>query len=503
MKKVRFHYIPPPCDESDFKELFLRMARLGAGLPLDKDGATLKVWTPELLASAIESIPENKKGIDIRTVQMWFQDTNDAGISPKNIRWLAVIFGCGDPEATRLWQKELFESRSRLFDRRKNARSNDTKIANKEKQQEQGSLKGIVGISIGMFATQNALIIPAILWTGFGVLAFLSFIAGVESVTYSPYAGMDKQIGFLWAPSWTVLPVFILPAIALLVSKILSLWSGIGRPLFNSTVTGKLSPWEEKASGFRLAFTVTFFASFGIIFALQWAGVYLQSYHAGNNMNLMVDWNIAALVRPEAINAMSNIILSFVAYAYFGFVMWVYFNSLLILYLVCDDLADMTTERWNIELTDKQRAAINDIFQDIFRVILLAVVLCTFIRLQSTYLIVDAPNILSWLYRDASSIFVGEGVAMLETKAIARFTSLILVFLSLFVFTACVQRIRNTGFFAGSFSLFWKGSVLTIMTVNLLLVGNVNGFTWLLLFSSLLGIYAIFDTDLKGFRSTL
>ena len=109
----------PTEDGSDFKDLFKRLVAAGAGRPVDTNGFPTGSWTPELLADAISQIDANRVGIDLRTVQLWFQD-NDKGISSDNIRWLAKIFGCGDPKATNAWHLELSAAQARLKAKRRN-----------------------------------------------------------------------------------------------------------------------------------------------------------------------------------------------------------------------------------------------------------------------------------------------------------------------------------------------------------------------------------------------
>ena len=119
-------FVRPPNDGSDFKELFKRLAAAGAGRPLGRDGFPAGPWTPELLAEAISQIDSNRIGVDLRTVQLWFQE-NEKGISTGNIRWLARVLGCDDPAATSEWQMELSAAQSRLTAKRrewKRARSN-------------------------------------------------------------------------------------------------------------------------------------------------------------------------------------------------------------------------------------------------------------------------------------------------------------------------------------------------------------------------------------------
>ena len=90
-------------------------------MPLESDGFPKGPWTPELLAEAVSQIDSNKVGVDLRTVQLWFQD-NEKGISPANIEWLARVFGCGDHEATGDWRMELREAQSRFNARRRASR---------------------------------------------------------------------------------------------------------------------------------------------------------------------------------------------------------------------------------------------------------------------------------------------------------------------------------------------------------------------------------------------
>src|SRR5690606_22169169 len=119
---------PPQRDGSDFKELFKRLAAAGAGRPLGKDGFPAGSWTPELLGEAISQIDSNRVGVDLRTVQLWFQE-NEQGISAANIRWLARIFGCDDPVATSEWQMELSAAQSRLSAKRREWKRTGSTVA--------------------------------------------------------------------------------------------------------------------------------------------------------------------------------------------------------------------------------------------------------------------------------------------------------------------------------------------------------------------------------------
>ncbi|WP_420011677.1 hypothetical protein [Tateyamaria sp.] len=113
VRNCRFFAAPQKTDEN-FKQLFARLAAAGVGRPVDSEGYADGPWTPESLAEAISAIDGNREGVELRSVQVWFQD-NDNGISDANIRWLARVFGCGDPEAASEWQTELKAAKERLY----------------------------------------------------------------------------------------------------------------------------------------------------------------------------------------------------------------------------------------------------------------------------------------------------------------------------------------------------------------------------------------------------
>ena len=114
-------YVPPPDLDLGLKELFRKAVSFGTGRPVDKDGLPDGPWTPQLLAEEISMLDANSSGVDLRTVQLWFQD-NVKGISASNIRWLARVFGCGDPDATSQWQAALSAAQNRLVVERRQQR---------------------------------------------------------------------------------------------------------------------------------------------------------------------------------------------------------------------------------------------------------------------------------------------------------------------------------------------------------------------------------------------
>lgn len=128
----------PPSGDFDFKELFQAAISARAGLSIVRAADTNSEWTPNLLAEAILAVDPNGRGVDVRTVQNWFQD-NDKGISSENIVCLARVFGNGDPDAIAAWRKELRSASKRLASKRKARREIEWNTAADENDNGTGS----------------------------------------------------------------------------------------------------------------------------------------------------------------------------------------------------------------------------------------------------------------------------------------------------------------------------------------------------------------------------
>ncbi|MUZ66468.1 hypothetical protein GOZ98_27600, partial [Agrobacterium vitis] len=173
--------------------------------PVGIDGFPQGPWTPELLAEAISQIDSNRVGVDLRTVQLWFQE-NEKGISPSNITWLARIFGCDDKEATSEWLLELSAAQSRLTAKRRGSKKTaatsalpeiprptafDYQTQPLEDQEPKNDVapqkKGfsLAKQSEALFTRGSPLNLPASTFAGASALGFLSYIVGIHSATYT------------------------------------------------------------------------------------------------------------------------------------------------------------------------------------------------------------------------------------------------------------------------------------------------------------------------------
>ena len=324
--------------------LFARLAAEGAGRPVDRQGFADGPWTPETLAEAVSSLEGNEKGIELRAVQTWFQD-NDNGISNDNIRWLARIFGCNDPEEASKWQAELKASKDRLTNQRREKKRRDDSSEGLDTEplsivmpqvSEPSNIVVSTSTSITtdvghrkaksfpekcewMLSGSGSMNLLIAYWLVFCGLGLLNYVLNTLSVTYSPVGGLDKQVGFIWAPTLTVLPLIALPAFIFYVSDLNTYWKRVGR--FKCTADDVISinsesneAWYAKANDFSFSFWAIASFCFLFVFGFQWAGSYMPAYLSGDTNGVQIDRYLVALVRPEVISVGEAMALSFDGY---------------------------------------------------------------------------------------------------------------------------------------------------------------------------------------------
>lgn len=536
------YYVPPPGDGADFKTLFQRVIASGAGRPVDREGFPVSQWTPELLAEAISNIDFNRAGVDLRTVQLWFQD-NERGISADNIRWLSRILGCGDPDASGAWQVEISAANRRLATKRKmSARSTEepppmgpvepaglqaTPTGEQQGLPQDDRDRSLAKVAEALFIGTGSLTLPIAIWTIGGLLWLLVYIVGVHSITYTPIEGVAKQVGFLWAPSWTLDRMLFISMCCISASGTLTYWKAQRRVLEKSGSTGSRSndQWSEKLRNFEPSFWTLLFVCLMIVFLVQWTGVYVRPLVRGIIGSAMVDWILVALVRPDVVTVSEAIALSGLANLYSGFVYWCYFCGLLLLYLVASDYRDIGADP-NLRRSGENQAVLirtgEKVLVGIYRSIVLGLFAATSIKLNAVYLISDAENLLSWLINDAVGFLrAGDaGWGWLAGSPSAFMTSFFVLFITCFTFFICLIKISQV-FDVATRSNATAGSsqgsrtedpvirirnvqrtmagVVLVLAANFFLIGQFRGFSILLLGSVSVALVSMVKT---GWRQT-
>ena len=527
------YFVLPETNGGDFKALFQRLASAGAGRPVDKSGFPQGPWTPDLLATAISQIDANQSGVELRTVQLWFQD-NDTGISSDNIRWLARIFGCDDPEATSAWQAELSASQSRLAARRRRERqaaeeptkdppdidlltpNDDTsppfKSPNLQTSKQPQRQFSLPRKSEAYFGRQSPLDLPASVFAGAVALGFFSYFLGVHSVTFDREDGVTKQVGFLWSPNWTVLFMVFMPLFFAFAGDLVVFWKKEGRAKVLDASGGEESDagWVPKVEGSATTYWAVFLICLGFAGLFQWISVRLIPLLQGGG-DFAIDWGSVAIGRPETYSVHQAIAFTGFAYLYMCLCFYLFFVGLILLYTLVHDF-------WEIEHRSafEHRSPQPDIaeiryriMRGIFRCTICGALIAACMKLQSVYLTTNAESIFDWLFRDVLSVLSGQDAAndRMRFSTPTQYTSLLIALSANVVFLYGLIRIG----FGSQFNvpLGKMVAVVTLTGIAYFLIGAFEGFSILLGASILLAIYGLFDpafgtrqtSNLKGPRN--
>jgi hypothetical protein len=515
LKKNGKFFLLPEKKEEDFKVLFARVAATGVGRPVDKDGCPQGPWTPDLLAAAISEVEANHAGIELRTVQLWFED-NEKGISPNNIRWLARVLGCNDPEAASAWQAELSAAQSRLMKkRRERRRGNTPSLAQPEDtwyeaagmglpEVDKASERfGLVSATEAFFSRGSILNLPAAVFAGAVALHFVSYFLSIHSVTYLRDDGVAKQVGFLWAPNWTVLFVVFLPIFFASVADLTGRWKNANRVRLLSAIGDdrQTGTWMSRVEASSHIYWVVLLICVGFAGVFQWVSVRLLPLLNGGG-SYAVDWGSLALVEPEQIGVLQQIAFTGMAYLYMCLCFYLFIAGLILLSSLVDDfvhIRTLLTERPGNDQMREAEASGSAIIRGIVRSTTAGLLVAISMKLTSSYLVTPSPSIWDWLISDARSV-LSAPVAPAEWDVFSKpnhYTSLLVVVLVSTIYLYGIIRIGASVLAGHSFV---RASLAVIFLIAVyMLIGVIPGFSLLLGAGLVIAVYGLFDPDF-GFR---
>ncbi len=504
------------------------MAAAGLGRPLGDDGFPVGPWTPERLAETISQIDSNRIGVDLRTVQLWFQE-NDKGISTTNIRWLARVFGCDDPVATGEWQVELSAAQSRLTAKRRERKKagSDVALGLPDIAQPvaitggpefQADLMPDIGAtesrrrfslarrSEALFCQGSPLNLPASVFAGISGLGFLSFILGIHNVKYARPDGIIKQVGFLWAANWIFVFMVFLPLFLAFVAELVISWKYEERPrLVRSGDLDESWPsWEHVIDASSYSFWAVFLICLLFAGIVQWIGVCLVPLIKGGG-NYAIDWGKLAIVRSEIISVPMEAVFTGLAYLYMCLCFYLFFAGLILLYAIVDDLWKIGQASKNRQEMDFQRD-LNDVgfwvIRSVFRCTVLGVLIATVMKLQSSYLASNGMNIVTWLVSDLSSVLYqhADVGSRFSYRLPTHYSSLLVAISTCVVFLYGTIRLDVGSRF--QVSLWRMSAIMTLLVASYVLTDAFPGFSILLGVGVLLAIYGLIDPGLGRGRAS-
>lgn len=513
MIKKGKYFVAPHNDGSTFKQLFKKLAASGAGRPVGDDGFPSGPWTADLLAAAISEIDGNKAGVELRTVQLWFQD-NERGISPENIRWLARVFGCDDPVATADWQVALSVALAVQRQRRRQARERpapsdgppveaipEAPLVDVPVEQVQTAGRKryrLARASEALFSAGSPLNLPATVFAGAVALGFVAFIIGVHNVSYD-HEGIAKQIGYLWAPNWTILFMVFLPLFLGLVAETLLYWKREGRALLVEQVgpDRAVKTWTQHIDASSFTFWAVFLICTVFAGVIQWVGVRLGPLLKGQNP-YAIDWGSLALVRPEVVSVPVSIAFTAITYLYMSITFYALFVGLILLYTIaydCGKLADAARVDAGQVLTADGRSLARIVGIGIFRCSMLVILIATAMKLQSLYLSSDTENILVWMMMDISAFMnlPTTGGEYFDVSMPNHFSSLVVLLATCFVFVYGVVRLRLQS--TDTVIVAKMVSVIVLLCASYISMGSFVGWVVLLAVASFVATCALFDPE--------
>lgn len=476
-------------------------------------------WTPELLATAISQIDANRSGIDLRTVQLWFQE-NERGISADNLRWLARVYGCDDPEATIEWQAELSAGQSRLTaNRREKRKTTDSAVSEaldmlqpalpdlttgspEEKVLEGDDGAPVRGFSLAqrsesILSHPSPLDLPAAVFAGAVALGFLSYLLGVHNVTYVRPDGLAKQVGFIWAPNWTLLFMVLMPLYFAFVVDLLVFWKEGGRLQLLGR-GGRMDPnddWARRVEASSYTYLAVFIFCTAFAGLFQWVGVRLIPLTSGGGATAP-DWGFIALEHPDIISVPEAIAFTGLAYLYMCLCFYLFFAGLILLYTLAHDLWKIGEDS-SLGPEVGSQSEVTDIagrvMRGIFRCTILGILIAICMKLQTIYLSSSGETIVAWLLGDMTSVLQERKYATggIEYNMPTQYSSLLIVISTCVVFLYGSIRLG----FGDQFRVPVGRMIVVValLIAGYLLIGAFAGFSIPLSIGALLAIYGLFD----------
>jgi hypothetical protein len=506
-------FLAPGRNKEDFKTLFARVAAAGVGRPVDKDGCPQGPWTPDLLARAISEIEANRDGIELRTVQLWFEN-NNKGISASNIRWLARVLGCNDPEASSAWQAELSAAQSRLTaKRRERRREGSAQAAEPEDgwRGQQGSglpevvqdspRFGLACATEALFSFGSILNLAAAVFAGAVALQFVSYFLSIHSITYLRHDGVSKQVGLLWAPNWTVLFVVFLPLFFSVVADQIVRWKNVSRVRLLSAIGDgeQTGTWMSRVEASSYTYWVALLICVGFAGVFQWVSIRLLPLLNGGGA-YAVDWGTLALVQPEQIGVLQQIAFTAIAYIYMCLCFYLFIAGLILLSSLVDDFVHIRTalaDHQGHEHVPEIETSGSAILRGIFRCTIAGLLVAICMKLTSFYLVSPSPNIWEWLITDARSV-LALSVMPVEADSFSKpnqYTSMLVVFLVSAVYLYGTIRIGAS--VSAGHSLVRSHLAVVFLALVYMLIGFIPGFSLLLSAGLIVACYGLFDPDFR------
>lgn len=506
------YFLPPPADIRDVKGLFRFAYDHKVGCPATKDSKPRNGWTPKLFAEAFSALDPSGKTLDTRSVYNWLQD-REKGIRKANLLTIAKVFGCDDPASVEQWRDAFLRALSseELF----NGAPSDRKVAAGVSPLSRKRFQ-LSAWSEKLFDSEVPYNLSIFVFCGAVCLGLFATSIGLDSVTYSLSDGTAKQVGFLWAPNWTIVFLVILPIYLAIIGNLVRFWKQTGRPNLSklSGQSHQCLSWDDHIRTSELSFRVIFLASVVVVSGFNWVMSYLIPLITDNSGHLAVDWGRVAVERPDIVSSYAAIAFTAAVFFYMAACSFLFFVGLLLLLLVAFDFERITGNSEpplkGVTLTGA-REDVDHVVSSTFRCVILGLMITLLIRAQSDYLLSPASSILSWLAADFLSLANASGgngvhypssLPAYSNSLISLIAICAVFFVSMYKLRSAHQTLlRNAESQPPSVqkpAVSWMLLVLLVLffVCTYFLTGIVRGFSVMLVLCSIICIWALLDPSL-------
>lgn len=255
------------------------------------------------------------------------------------------------------------------------------------------------------------------------LLLLLSQILGLATLTYKA-DGIEKQVGFLWSPNWSIMYLVLLPLYLCLFAILAERREYTLRSFLQARIIigpNGASVSEEHLFGkWRKVLARISVALWALLIAViiqttsEWVSYCLVPLLKGDLGKGTVDWSTISILMPSEVNQWNAIVFSGVAYLYMGFALFIYLAVLVyaasfawFLNSIGDPTGDFRLILRDTELGNR----LSDIAMNIYACIVLGFCAFFLMRLEAKYLQSDHRYIsdlwfndvrlfIDWLRRD-------------------------------------------------------------------------------------------------------
>mgnify|MGYP001627809541 CR=1 FL=1 len=375
-------------------------------------------------------------------------------------------------------------------------------------EERRNGLRCLAGKTEALFDSQTSMTLPLVIFSGACILALISFTLNIHSVIFTPDDGLPKQVGFLWAPNWTVVFLAVLPLYLAWLIELLRFWKEEWRPrlaVLGDPVSPN-APWEHRLFAASYLFAATLIVTLIVASGYNWTVTHLVPLLNGDPGAWAINWGRLAIVRPDLISATSAIAFSGLVFLYNGITAYLFFAGLIFLHLMKHDYLDLVKgldarsgENPNPETADIGISLMNGVF----RCTVLGVVITILMKLQSSFLQSTGVSIIDWVVNDFRSPFGNHDSAAAKGLRIGIAPGFYYSFFCLLAIVgtfanASIQvrrTVKRLHVFSSrrQFYTLWlmMNGTMALLVISYFLVGFLPGFTIFLFISMLLTGFAL------------